>query len=269
MSKIPEPPSISNLALGGVVALFVVTIGVLGGLFYNLRAGRAAALAKTAPLVQVRAAENSAALPPEIARQNTPAEDDAPIIRVALKTDDAPPVVEPQLKIETPQAPEREATKTEEQVGFLPASPSSAAPIKEGSNELVPEITGLSYTAKKALSNGGDATGMVKPGDNKPGKKPEPKKPIPAVPIVPPKTPAKPEPPKTTPPKTDPAKPPALPPLDPTKMDFSKAPVYVLNDGRRIRALAVRENGTNITVKNEAGTDITFKKSDVKEILRS
>ncbi len=268
MRKRPDPPSISNLALGGVAALFVVTLGVLGGLYYSLRAGRAAALAKSAPSAQLASVENSALKTPiENSPPTVQVENDAPVIRVALKSGDATPIVEPQQKLvaQTAAAPERESVKTEELANSATPLPAVA---KESSNELVPDVTGLSYTAKKALSNGGDASSMVKPGDNRPGKKPDAKKPIPAVPVVPPKTPVKPEPPKAAQPKTEPAKPPGLPAIDPLKIDISKAPVYVLNDGRRIRALAVRENGTNITVKNEVGMDITFKKSDVKEIVR-
>ncbi len=57
--------------------------------------------------------------------------------------------------------------------------------------------------------------------------------------------------------------------MDASKMDLSKVPTYVLNDGRRIRAVAVREFGAVLTIKNEMGTTITVKKSDVKEILKS
>jgi hypothetical protein len=170
--------------------------------------------------------------------------DSAPISEAAK----APPDV---LAQTAPEAP------VKEQLYAVPAA--TGVMDKNESNELVPEINGPSYTAKKLASGALDPIGKGgRPGAAPLVKKPDAKKPQALVPPVPAKPVVK----QADAPRT------ILSKLDSTKVDFSKAPIYVLNDGRRIRALAVRDNGKEITVKNEAGLDVTFKKSDVKEILR-
>ena len=139
-------------------------------------------------------------------------------------------------------------------------------------NDLVPEINGVSYTTKKLLSNGMDPNNPAKPDANKPGaKKPgAPVKPgTPPKPVAPVTPPAKPMPPKTEPAKSAVPALPSLPFGDSGKVDFSHSPIYVLNDGRRLRALLTRENNGVISIRNEAGVEISFKKSDVKEIVRN
>ena len=141
-------------------------------------------------------------------------------------------------------------------------------------NDLVPEINGVSYTTKKLLSNGMDPNNPAKADANKPGnaaKKPAaPVKPgTPIKPIAPVTPPA-----KVPPAKIEPAKPavpalPALPSSDNGKVDFSHSPIYVLNDGRRLRAILMRETNGVISIRNEAGVEINFKKSDVKEIVKN
>lgn len=44
--------------------------------------------------------------------------------------------------------------------------------------------------------------------------------------------------------------------------------VYVLNDGRRIKAVKVVEAGEEYSIKDDAGKFQTVKKSDVKEIVK-
>lgn len=272
MKKRPEPPSISNLALAGVAALFVVTLGVLGGLYYSLRPHKppAAVLPVEIPQASVAAAK-------PIARE-TIADENAPVIRVAMRAEEAPAAVEPKPQttpIEVPAAAvevpltvqpvaaEKESIPLEEALRGSSAPALPGAPSMKDSNDLlIPEMKGPSYTAKKAAANGGDAYAGTKPGGNGPPKKPELKKvipPVPPPPPVPPKAPVKPDAPKPT----------GLSAAEIAKLDFSKASVYVLRDGRRIKAIMLKDDGTTLTVRNEAGTSISFKKTDVKEILRS
>jgi hypothetical protein len=258
--KARKAASISNLAMAGVLVFAALAIGVLGGLFYSLHKR------STVEPVLAQTPESPPADRVDVPK-TVKADDDGPVIRVVSRSGLLEATAEAPAQIVaakyTPTAPEssdsneasRAAVPEQVSQGGLDTAGAGVVTSKE-SNELIPEINGPSYTAKKAMSNALDPNS--KPAGRRPGARPpEPKKPV-TVPPVPPKTPAKIEGPK----------PPALPPMDARKVDISKAPVYVLNDGRRIRALMVRENGMTITVKNEAGTDITFKKSDVKQILR-
>lgn len=259
--------SISNAAIIGLLGLAVLTVGVLGALLYGMRSRKPAAVAQTEPAQpQHSLSRYIAGAPAPAASAPTNANEDAPVIRLAARSNadestTAPvPTVVPApstpVLVENAKEPPAIPASTHIEPAALPPTAPPAANSKD-SNELIGEITGPSYTAKKAMSGGAAP-------NNKPnGRAPDAKKP--PVPPVPPKTPAKPEPPKTG----QPPGPPPPPPFDRTKMDFSHAPVFVLNDGRRIRAVAVRDNGATLTIKNEAGTDITFKKTDVKEILRS
>lgn len=274
MKKRPEAASISNLALAGVATLFIVTTGVLGGLFYSLRSHHAAAVPKVEQPTVIVAAMNPA---DAVVMQD----DNAPVIRLASRKDepsDAPaekvappaaeaaPIAAPSTATQPP-ATEKEVARVDEPATALPpasalAAPASATPAKDMSNELIPEIKGTSYTARKALANGGDAYAVNKP----PPKKTDAKKVPPTPPTA--KVPTKPETPSPTVAKVDPPKAPGLTAAEMAKIDTSKAPVYVLNDGRRLRAVTVREEGMTITIKNEVGATIIFKKADIKEILR-
>jgi hypothetical protein len=264
MKKIPEPPSISNLALGGVAALFVVTVGVLGGLYYNLRPHKAPVAivpveSMSVPVVQVSSTP----------ARDSIADENAPVIRLAVRAEETLPVMEPKVVAEIPAAtPEKlasvetvaPATESASLEEALRANSSPLATASAKDNDLlIPEMKGPSYTAKKAAANGGDAYAGTKPGGNGPSKKPEVKKVIPPLPPVPPKAPVKPDVPKPT----------GLPAAEIGKLDFSKASVYVLRDGRRIKAIVLKDDGTTLTVRNEVGTAISFKKTDVKEIIRS
>ncbi|HLX63853.1 MAG TPA: hypothetical protein VKX17_21455 [Planctomycetota bacterium] len=279
---------LSNAALLGLGALALMTASVLGALLHFSRsqktpdAGRIAAspsggqASDNPDSVRLKAELQSSnslsryvdhSPPKDVAAANAPL-DDAPVIRVAARSIDesAEPLTSntaPATPIESAPStlnPAESTTATAQANSVEEAPPHSAAPLananSKDSNELIPELTGPSYTAKKAMSAG------AAPSPNKPnGRAPDPKKT--PTPLVPPKAPAKADATKMPP------SPPALPPVDKSKMDFSHAPVYILNDGRRIRAVAVRDNGATLSIKNEAGTEITFKKTDVKEIQRN
>jgi hypothetical protein len=262
MRKQPQSSPISNLALFGVAVFAVITLAVLSALLFSLHPQRIA-LNKPTPEPE-KSVNVSIKIP--AARSPMVSDEDAPVIRLTAK--ETAPDLTPQLAVAVAE-PELVQPAPQETPAIVEPAPAATIPVaptsakKEENNELIPEINGISYTMKKALSNGTDPSNPGKPDPARPVKKPDPKKPSTLIPSKP-ANPLKPEPPKVAQPKT-----PELPPLDSSKVDFSKAPIYVLNDGRRIRALSVRDNGKEITIKNEAGKDITFKKTDVKEILKS
>ncbi len=233
-----KPLPISNAALGALVGLAVLTIAILGGLLYFSRHRPVAAVA---PELPPPPQDSHATLTKYLQKKNAEEKaEEAVVIRAVArleeKTPEAP--IEPPVIVASVEksAPVQPAPTFEQ-----PATTPVLASASKDNNELIPEITGPSYTAKKAMSLPAEP--------KQPARRPEARKNV--VP-PPPKPPAKVEPPK---------------PPEAKKLDATKAPVFVLNDGRRIRAVAVQENGATITVKNEAGTEITFKKKDVKEIM--
>lgn len=277
--KQAEQP-ISTLALAGVGVFALAIFGGLGGLLYKARAR--AMPPKPVETVALNRPSKS------VEKVKAPMDDsDVVALRIVSKTPAneehaAPAPIAAQVNEAENVKPQEVAAAAPVEVAsndganvrvFTPAETPAAAKA-EMSDELIPEIKGQSYTMKKALSNGLDPNNPAKPGTT-PAKKPDTKKPV-----VPPKTPV------TPPPPVTPAKPPAaakpeapkgpavpalpqLPASGEGKIDFTKAPIYVLNDGRRLRALIVREADGMISIRNEAGMQITFKKSDVKEIVKN
>lgn len=252
-----EQASISNLALALIGLFACATLGTLGTLVYKVRTRHS--VASASPVRQEPNLKSPA---------SSSESENYETFRVAARTPAAVSEVtpdEPAAPIPETPAAEVEAPKIEPSPIKIADAQGNLTPVQPAVNDdLIGEITGMSYTTKKLLASGMDPNNPAKP-DPKAARKPEPKKP--AIAIVPPKTPVKPEPPKL------PAKPaaPALPPL-PTmgdgQLDVSKFPIYVLNDGRRIRALISRELNGMVSVRNEAGTEISFKKTDVKEVIK-
>jgi len=266
MHKRPEPSSIPNVVLAGVGLLFVGTIGILGGLFYSLRPHKAVVAevqqapveSKSNPISaddikmivaiqdQATSSKMEAARPFEATPVVSVAtnSDVAPVVASAAPADvkservaavEKPAAVETAPVASTNSIPEKPSASLDEVLRAKAASGPAVAAGSKDMNEMVPELKGPSYTAKKAQANGGDAYAVNKP----PAKKPEVKKVVPPVP------------------------PPAA-----KQPDAAKPPVYVLKDGRRLRAISVKEDGMSITVKTDAGASVTFKKTDVKEIVR-
>lgn len=276
MTRAKQEP-ISNPALGLLALFALATVAALGLLFH---AARTRAVVASGHTGISSTSENR-----KVAVQSAPVIDaDNSILRIAARssphesgaavvfTEIVPPVQSAaaskvaDVARETPLEAAAPAVRVADASGNLTPSPA------EMNNDLVPEINGVSYTTKKLLSNGMDPNNPAKPDANKPGaKKPgAPVKPgTPPKPVAPVTPPAKPMPPKTEPAKSAVPALPSLPFGDSGKVDFSHSPIYVLNDGRRLRALLTRENNGVISIRNEAGVEISFKKSDVKEIVRN
>src|SRR5215213_116174 len=92
--KRPAPPPVTNLMLGFAGVLLVITLGILGGLVYSLRSGRAAAQAKLNPPPAIPVTENTAQPTSETANPSVLADDDAPVIRVAIRSNNSTPAAE-------------------------------------------------------------------------------------------------------------------------------------------------------------------------------
>lgn len=273
--KKPQSSSISTLGICALAFFALAIVGALGGLLYKSRARNQTLAAADMQHIQIVATNPEASV--DLAQaQLGPTTD--PLLKIASRPGDEPVIVARADAV--PQEPATEIVAENSKADAAPAEPIADGPSfkpipppdsksSEMGNDLIGEINGQSYTAKKMGSNNLPAT------PNRPGaKKPEVKKPV--VPPQPakPSTPVAMVPSKPQPAATAQAKPavPTLPPL-PTagegKIDFLKAPVYVLNDGRRLRAVLSKETDGQIAIRNEAGTLITFKKSDVKEIIRN